>query len=61
MFFIIQFLGTNTYVKALINLVFKIARLVFGKVATHNLMRIGIGHAKNQTAPFLISQGSNIS
>ena len=47
--------------EALINLVFKIASLILGKVTASNLMGIGISHTKNQTATFLISQGNYIS
>ena len=61
MLLVIQFFGTNAYMETLINLVFKIACLVLGKITTSNLMGIGISHSKNQTTTFLISQGDNIS
>ena len=47
--------------KALVNLIFKISCLVRCKVAAYNLMRIGIGHAKNQTTPSFISHSNHIS
>ncbi len=40
--------------ETIIYFIFKIACLVYGKVATHNLMGKGIGHAKNQPPSFLI-------
>ena len=41
--------------------IFQIACLVFGKIATHNFMRTGIGHAKYQSPASFIGQGNNIS
>ena len=47
--------------KTLIYFIFKIACLVYSKVATHNLMGTGIGHAKNQPPTSFIGQSNNIS
>ena len=47
--------------ETLIYFVFKIAGLVYSKVATHYLMGTGIGHAKNQPPASFIGQSNNIS
>ena len=47
--------------ETLIYFIFKIAGLVYSKVATHDLMRMSIGHAKNQSAASFIGQSNNIS
>ena len=45
----------------LIYFIFKITRLVFSKIATHNYMRTSIGHAKYQSPTSFIGQGNNVS
>ena len=40
--------------ETLIYFIFKVASLVYSKVATHNFMGTGIGHAKNQSPASLI-------
>ena len=47
--------------KTFIYFIFKIAGLVFSKIATHNLMGTGIGHAKNQSPASFIGQSNYIS